>query len=236
MLAIWDGRDDRFNPKSGNLFSVQMDLTDPGVADQITARAEGQLQTILPLGPFSLQFAAGGGVGWAQGRSTTLALEKRFRMGGANSLRGFALDTVGPKNRVAISDLPWPDQLAPVVDELYRDSPVRWVPTGGDSMARFSLEVWAPLETFRIPASGTSLVAFVDAGNVFFTDPTILATSIVVDPEPILRVGTGLGLRIATPVGPVQVDFGLNPSYYTASWAEERGEEPWRFHLSLGSL
>jgi outer membrane protein assembly factor BamA len=79
-------------------------------------------------------------------------------------------------------------------------------------------------------------VAFVDAGNVFFTDPTILATSIVVDPEPILRVGTGLGLRIATPVGPVQVDFGLNPSYYTASWAEERGEEPWRFHLSLGSL
>ena len=98
------------------------------------------------------------------------------------------------------------------------------------------MEVWTPLETLRIPAPGTSLVAFVDAGNVFFTDPTILATSDLVDPEPFLRVGSGVGLRLVTPVGPVQIDWGFNPAYYMTSWAQERGEEPWRFHLSLGSL
>ena len=103
-------------------------------------------------------------------------------------------------------------------------------------MLRFSAEIWTPLEILRIPAPGTSLVAFVDAGNVYFTDPTILATSALVDPEPFLRVGTGLGLRVTTPVGPVQIDWGFNPAYYTSNWAQERGEEPWRLHLSLGSL
>jgi len=37
-------------------------------------------------------------------------------------------------------------------------------------------------------------------------------------------------------VGPVQVDWGINPAYFTQAWAQERGEEPWRLHLSLGSL
>jgi len=236
ILALWDRRNDRFNPTKGSLMSLQLELTDPGVAEQITLRAEGQVQAVVPVGPLTFHMEAGGGFGWAQGRSTTLAIEKRFRMGGANSLRGFALDTVGPKNRVAISDLPWPSQLEPVVDEIYRQDPIRWVPTGGDSMLRGSFEVWTPLETLRIPAPGTSLVAFVDAGNVYFMDPTILATSTVVDPEPVLRLGTGLGIRVATPVGPVQVDLGVNPSYYTSAWSKERGEEPWRLHLSLGSL
>jgi len=236
VLAIWDRRDDRFNPTQGSLWSMQVELTDPGVAEQINFIAEGQVQAVIPAGPVRFQLEAGAGYGWAQGRSTTLALEKRFRMGGANSLRGFSLDTVGPKNRVAISDLPWPSQLAPVVEELFREDPIRWVPTGGDSLLRVSAEVWIPLEILRIPAPGTSLVAFVDAGNVFFTDPTILATSTIIDPEPVLRVGTGLGLRLATPVGPVQVDWGVNPAYFTESWSQARGEEPWRLHLSLGSL
>jgi outer membrane protein assembly factor BamA len=103
-------------------------------------------------------------------------------------------------------------------------------------MLRASLEMWTPLEVLHIPAPGTSLVAFVDAGNVYFRDPTILATSTIVDPEPVLRIGAGLGLRLATPVGPVQVDWGINPAYFTQTWAQERGEEPWRLHLSLGSL
>jgi outer membrane protein assembly complex protein YaeT len=236
VLAIWDRRNDRFNPTEGTLMSMQFQLTDPGVAEQITFRAEGQVQSIVPVGPVRFQVEVGGGFGWAQGRSTTLALENRFRMGGANSLRGFSLDTVGPKNRVAISDLYWPSQLAPVVEEVFRQDPIRWVPTGGDSMLRASLEMWTPLEVLHIPAPGTSLVAFVDAGNVYFRDPTILATSTIVDPEPVLRIGAGLGLRLATPVGPVQVDWGINPAYFTQTWAQERGEEPWRLHLSLGSL
>jgi len=236
FLALWDRRNDRFNPTRGTLMSWQWELTDPGVAEQITLRTEGQIQTVMPAGPVSFHVELGAGLGWTQGRSTTMALEKRFRMGGANSLRGFALDTVGPKNRVAVSDLPWPSQMEPVVSEIFRDNPVRWVPTGGDSMLRASFEVWTPLKKLGIPAPGTSLVAFVDAGNVFFTDPTILATSSLVDPEGLFRVGTGLGLRVSTPVGPVQIDWGVNPSYYTSAWAKERDEEPWRLHLSLGSL
>ncbi len=46
----------------------------------------------------------------------------------------------------------------------------------------------------------------------------------------------GAGIRFPTPVGPLQLDMGLNPMYQERGWTAERGEVPYRFHLSLGSL
>ena len=152
-------------------------------------------------------------------------------------MRGYALDSVGPKNRVALSDIDWPEALEPLVEEAARDATDRWVPTGGDAMLHTSAELWVPLKVMGLSRTDTtSLVGFVDAGNVFFVDPTVLATSAVVDPEPLLRYGVGAGLRIRTPVGPMQVDVGVNPQYFAAAWPEERGEDPWRLHFSLGAL
>jgi len=236
ISAFLDQRDDRLNPTRGLLTSIQVDGTHLVAGDR-TVRLLGQGRAIVPLGPIGLQLGGGAGIGWAEGRTATLPLEERFRIGGASTLRGYALDSVGPKNRVALSDIDWPDALEPLVQEAARDATDRWVPTGGDAMLHTSAELWVPLKVMGLSRTDTtSLVGFVDAGNVFFVDPTVLATSAVVDPEPFLRYGVGAGLRIRTPVGPMQVDVGMNPQYFAAAWPEERGEDPWRLHFSLGAL
>ena len=43
-------------------------------------------------------------------------------------------------------------------------------------------------------------------------------------------------ILIATDAGNVVVDVGMNPQYFAAAWPEERGEDPWRLHFSLGAL
>ncbi|MEE2751397.1 MAG: POTRA domain-containing protein [Myxococcota bacterium] len=236
-VALLDLRDDRFNPTRGVLSSLQVDGTSRFLGGQRSVRVVGLGRAIVPMGRLGLHLGAGGGIGWAEGRSTTLALEERFRLGGANTLRGYALDSVGPKNRVALDVIDWPEGLEPLVEEATRDTSDRWVPTGGDAMVHSSLEVWTPLSVLGLSRTNTtSLVAFLDVGNVFFVDPTVLTTSAVVDPEPLLRYGCGAGLRMATPVGPVQLDLAINPQYFAASWPEGRGEEPWRLHFSLGAL
>jgi outer membrane protein assembly factor BamA len=80
------------------------------------------------------------------------------------------------------------------------------------------------------------VVLFADVGNVWFLDPGVVVTSLTEDPEPLLRYGAGVGLRYATPVGPIQLDLGVNPVYLQQAWSEVRGEVPWRLHFSLGAI
>jgi outer membrane translocation and assembly module TamA len=76
------------------------------------------------------------------------------------------------------------------------------VPTGGNEQLILNTEARIPLPIKQ----GLGLVVFYDGGNVFpsvgFRDFTSLYTNNV-----------GLGLRYATPVGPVRIDLGhnLNP-------------------------
>ena len=84
---------------------------------------------------------------------------------------------------------------------------------GGDVFinprAEFRVPLWGPLET----------TLFLDAGNVW------------VDPKRVepwrLRYAAGSGLRFATPIGPVALDYGVNLA-----------PRPWEgfgtFHFSIG--
>ena len=150
-------------------------------------------------------------------------------------MRGFALDRVGPKNRVGMEPINWPSQIEPLVEELGRDSTSRWVATGGDATLNLTGEVWVPAEALGLSGENGALVGFVDVGNVFFVDPAVLTTSMLIDPEPFLRVGAGVGVRYRTPVGSIQVDLGINPAWYMTDWSAERGEEPIRLHIALGA-
>lgn len=68
-------------------------------------------------------------------------------------------------------------------------------PVGGRSFVEFSAEI-------RLALSDTiGFAAFVDAGNAY-VDP-------IPEPESGLRWGTGLGLRYATPVGPLRLDVAV---------------------------
>lgn len=85
-------------------------------------------------------------------------------------------------------------------------------PIGGEFFTIFNAEV-----TFPIVGSLQG-AAFVDAGNLTSSDDISLDD---------MRYGVGLGLRYKLPIGPLRLDYGVNPS--------PRADEPrGAFHFSFG--
>jgi translocation and assembly module TamA len=139
-----------------------------------------------------------GGIIWAnslrvgmlrQFAGSHIPISQKFFSGGGSTLRGFALNAAGPQNLVAACGNPADTSTC---------GPIQ-IPTGGNELFILNSE-------FRIPVplrKGLSFVTFYDGGNVFervgFSNFSQNYTNSV-----------GMGLRYATPVGPVRVDLGHN--------------------------
>jgi outer membrane protein assembly complex protein YaeT len=95
------------------------------------------------------------------------------------------------------------------------------LPIGGLSMLEWNSEL-------RVAATRSlSLVAFVDAGNVW-------ARSWQIEPGD-LRVAAGPGLRYRTPIGPVRADFGYQLTPIEGLLVDGEPEKRrWRVHFSIG--
>ncbi len=120
--------------------------------------------------------------------SSRVPLSEEFFTGGGDSLRGFPLDGAGPQRSVPVCS-----------SGSSSDCTLIQVPSGGDELLLINSEARIPLPIKK----GLGLVAFYDGGNVFpdvgFRDFTSLYSNNI-----------GLGLRYATPVGPIRVDLGRN--------------------------
>jgi outer membrane protein assembly factor BamA len=87
---------------------------------------------------------------------------------------------------------------------------------------------------------------FAAVGNVWLLTPGTAATSEATAIrdifDPILRYSIGAGIRVSTPVGPLQVDLAANPEAITATGERrillrDQWREPLlRAHISLGTL
>lgn len=233
LLVVRDGRNDRFNPTKGAFFSTVAEMSD-GLANQpLSIRGLLRLEQLINGGPVLFNLGARAGAGWVFDDATTLPLEERFFLGGSGSLRGFALNTVGPANYAGRPQVPFPDSLNNLVEGAgIRGSSASWVPTGGDLLVSGTVEVRLPFSTLGLSSSSsTQWVLFSDVGQVGFLDPDVQPTSTREGRDKILRVGLGTGLRVSTPVGPAAVDLGVNP------WRQsERNERSIVAHLSLGEL
>ena len=87
---------------------------------------------------------------------------------------------------------------------------------GGESRFILNNEVQYPL----VEAINLSGVGFIDAGNVY---------NEIDDFDPFtLRYGTGAGIRVLSPVGPIGLDYGIKID-------RKVGERQGEFHLRLGS-
>ena len=249
LSVLLDFRDDAFNPRSGAAASLEVRVSD-GLASRLSAdlpdeaswvRSEGGVTAWLPLGPDAgnpgLVFRLRGGVA-AVGRSGTLPVEERFRLGGGSSVRGFEPDSIGPANLASSADLNLPDAIAPIVDWASRNN-ARWIPTGGDTMLLTGVELKLPFTSLGLRGWDTwQLALFADAGNTWFRKEGITTDSMQTQDDPFLRYSVGFGIRRSTVVGPIQLDLGFNPSPIT-----ERGETaaitgfiPMQLHISLGAL
>ena len=115
-----------------------------------------------------------------------------FFSGGGSTLRGFPLNGAGPQQKIPACGNPSDPSTCAFIT----------VPTGGRELFIVNSE-------FRIPVplkKGLGIAAFYDGGNVFkhvgFRDFGASYSNTI-----------GIGLRYATPVGPVRLDIGhnLNP-------------------------
>ncbi len=127
---------------------------------------------------------------------------KRFFAGGSQSVRGFGQNLLGPRVLVAdqLEDCP-NEFLENCVQRLAAEDPGAFDqrPNGGNGAFELSLEL-------RQRLSGRwGLVFFVDAGNVWEDLSNIRA--------PIWTPGAGL--RFVSPIGPIRLDVGYNPSGVT---------------------
>jgi len=125
--------------------------------------------------------------------------EQRFYAGGANDVRGFRRNELGPIV-----------YTVPVVDstiDRYRDSTVAiaddslgFSPTGANTLIVGNLELRVPSPVF---ANQVRLGFFVDAGAVWDrgTDRPVGAQ---------LRITPGMGIRYTTPLGPGRLDVAYN--------------------------
>lgn len=123
--------------------------------------------------------------------------EQRFYAGGANTVRGFAQNELGPLVYVA-TELEV-DTTPGGVDTMVVSA--RPAPTGGNAMVVANAEVRFP---FLIYPQRLRLALFVDAGQVWERGSETLQRADV-------RVTPGLGFRFGTPVGPVRLDVAWNP-------------------------
>jgi outer membrane protein assembly factor BamA len=116
------------------------------------------------------------------GRREYVPPEERLFAGGSTTVRGFGQN-----------------QLGPVVHVMGMDSTIRTSATGGTFLAVANAEVRFP---FRVGGLALFAAAFIDAGMVTERRAAALDE---------LRVTPGVGVRMASIIGPIRLDVGYNP-------------------------
>jgi outer membrane protein assembly factor BamA len=184
-----DTRDNPLDEHKGVLRSAELDMNAMKLGSSVNfAKFTGQA-AFYKQGFHNIVFANSLRIGLAQPYANSrVPLSEEFFTGGGNSLRGFPLNGAGPQR---------PVNVCPKGETKCKS--FISVPSGGNELLLINAEARIPLAI----KMGLSLVPFYDGGNVFptvgFHDFTSLYSNNV-----------GLGIRYATPVGPVRIDLGRN--------------------------
>ncbi|MBM4186993.1 MAG: hypothetical protein FJ206_06740 [Gemmatimonadetes bacterium] len=122
--------------------------------------------------------------------------DQRFYAGGANDVRGFDRNQLGPVVYLTDESNLRPDSTVIDLDE------VQVAPTGGNTLALANVELRLPSPLL---AGRLRWALFVDGGGVWERGGAF-ATGAV------FRVTPGFGFRFATPLGPMRFDLAYNKS------------------------
>jgi len=219
-------QDDPVNPHAGVFAKVEADFARNFGGDTSVdfAKVSGTVTGYVPIGQrTTLVLSASGGRVFPLREDSVTIAPKRFYLGGAATIRGFAEDDVVPEDlrdalRSEIADCEALIFHAGCSQSAQFLQQGRAVPsTGGELFLLGRAEL-------RYPIVGNLMGGvFVDAGNLW-ADPSNF------DPANLrLRSAAGTGLRYGTPVGPVALDVGFN-----LEPDEVLREAPFALHFSIG--
>jgi outer membrane protein insertion porin family len=226
-----DLRDDPFNPTLGLYLTADLEGTDAGpLSQEQFGRFRNRITWYLPLYSIGagrvigLSSGVEWGASWVYGDTEMLPIEYRYRLGGATSVRGYALETLGPTVERDTS----------LATEGFTDSTTR-IPVGGDVFFAFNLEIKVPVPRVR----ALDMVVFFDGGNAYLfrgDDDDKLDRAL----DPRIRTAAGVGVRFKTPVGPLRLDYGIQLGRLSPMLFPARNDEAWyegsAFHFSVGAL
>ncbi|MDH3570713.1 MAG: outer membrane protein assembly factor, partial [Gemmatimonadota bacterium] len=125
--------------------------------------------------------------------------EERFYAGGASTVRGYGQNELGPKVRVLDIIVRTEDRNGQAVQ--VEDSVIRTSPIGGNELILLNVEYRVPLAAF---SNRLAAAVFVDAGRVADRTSEVARGSG-------LRITPGIGMRLASPLGPIRLDVAFNP-------------------------
>lgn len=212
----WDLRDDPLDPNWGGYFEFSssyawgLDRVSPDLT-----RVGGRAIGYLPLVP-RLQLSVSAQVDkvfpMGSAKPGDVPLNKRLFLGGRSTIRGYAERTLLPQ------DTP----LDPATGR-----PLSLISVGG--LFRFALKTELKLRLF----ASLSLAVFYDVGDLFEGIPQISRSRTLPDGRVITRTlaqGAGVGLRVATPIGPLAIDMGV-PIY-----DRDRQQRAIQFHFAVGGF
>jgi outer membrane protein assembly factor BamA len=188
-----DTRDNPMDEHKGVLQSIEMDFNSTKLGSSVDfAKVTGQM-AYYKQGFHNIVWANSLRIGLAQPFANSFVpLSEEFFTGGGNSLRGFPLDGAGPQRAVQVCSSGSSSSSTATCPEIQ-------VPSGGNELLLVNSEARIPLPFKK----GLGIVVFYDGGNVFPNVGFHRFTSLYSN-------NVGLGLRYATPVGPIRLDLGQN--------------------------
>lgn len=238
-----DGRDQVFNPQRGVFFSGMLELvgmlafiertstaptatpqTPPGSTLRTTLSFSGYVSPsfgVLGTWTFASNLRVGLNVTFDPCNRVTYP-NRQFFLGGADTMRGWLQDAMIPS-----------DVLAPPRDSGCSNLPAGMPPTaavlltqrGGDAFVLWRNELRVPLG-----GSGLALDLFVDMGNLWKELRNVFSAFAV-------RISPGIGVRYISPIGPVGIDLGINPTPYQFQSGTSTVTEPTVvLSFSIGSV
>jgi outer membrane protein assembly factor BamA len=195
------------DPSRGSLASLELTLSSRYLGSssfQQFFRAVGDYSWYYPLARdvvFSWRVRGGAifapSVDVATQSGNFIPPEQRFYAGGPNDVRGFDRNELGP----VVYVVPQGEvDTAAIENRPIDPTRVTVAATGGNTLAVGNVEVRVPSPVF---SSRLRLAAFVDAGGVWQRG--------IENSTPVIRVTPGVGIRLATPLGPARLDVAYNP-------------------------
>lgn len=205
-LAIsWDTRNNRLFPTSGVYAMASTEISDKTIAsDNDFIRHELNFRVYKPIwGPFVFKLQTQWGLVTSRD-GKGVPIYERYFLGGITDVRGFGIQSLGPRIGIA----------GTFDDPTYQTVAARGEPFGGNMELYYNAEIEFPL----IESVGIKGVLFQDGGNAWnlekslcgpapaTTDPSIQPCSKDISR---LRTSWGFGIRWFSPLGPLRFEWGF---------------------------